>query len=155
MPKAPTLCDHVAQLRQASRQLVRELGFLESHNPHADATMPQIHALIEIDRHQTLTVAELARLLNLNQSSTCRTLAEMRKLGWVETLALPNDRKRKPMALTQAGLTKLAQINGACDTVYQRALETLDPQERTQVVAAFTRYVEALMAVRSDASCSP
>ena len=153
MPNTPTLCDQVGQLRQASRQLVRELGFLESQNPHAKATMPQIHALIEIDRHETLTVAELARILNLNQSSTCRTLAEMRRLGWVDTITLPNDRKRKPVTLTHTGKIKLADINGACDNVYQRALETLLPEERTQVVASFTRYVEALMAVRCEASC--
>lgn len=150
MPKAPTLCDQVSQLRQASRQLVRELGFLDTQNPHANATMPQIHALIEIDQHQTLTVAELARILNLNQSSTCRTLAELRRLGWVDTITLPNDRKRKPVALTQAGQAKLAEINRACGNVYQQALETLSPEERTQVVAAFARYVEALQQVRSQ-----
>lgn len=150
MTKVTTLCDHVSQLRQSSRQLVRELGFLESQNPHAHATMPQIHALIEIDRHQTLTVAELARILNLNQSTTCRTLAEMRRLGWVDTVELANDRKRKPVSLTQAGQIKLNEVNHACDNVYQKALELLDPEERSQVVSAFSRYVEALHTVRTQ-----
>lgn len=150
-----SLCKQVARIRAASRQMVRELGLLESKNPFVEATGPQIHALLEIAQAGLMTVAELARVLNLNQSTTCRTLAELRALGWVETKPLPQDKKRKPVQLTPAGKAKVAQINSTCGSVYQRALERLSPEKRAMVVEAFELYAQALTESRQEHHCPP
>lgn len=150
MTATSSLCEQVSRLRQSSRELIRELGFLDLKNPYVEATAPQIHVLLEVDKQEGITVADLARILNLNQSSTCRTIAEMRKMGWIETIKIKNDRKRKPLRLTKVGCQKVTEINATCSSIYQKALERLPLEKREMVVEAFQIYAEALYSARQE-----
>lgn len=150
MPAKQSIENQVLELRQASRQLLREWGYLEVKNKHVDATAPQIHTLIEINHNQMLTVAELARILYLNQSSTCRTIAGLRRLGWVETVKLKNNQKDKPVKLTTLGKQKLDEINHTCGDVYKNALALLSDVDRELVVKAFNLYAQAHIKARVE-----
>jgi DNA-binding MarR family transcriptional regulator len=148
MKRSDKLSEQVALVRAASRQIVRELGYLESKNALVDVSMPQLHALIEIDKAETLTAAELAKILKLNQSSTCRTIAQLKAQNWVETVVPLNDNKRKPVRLTKLGKKKLAQINQVCGSLNQMALRVLTATQLATLIEGVTLYAEALSHAR-------
>lgn len=147
-------CDLILTLRQSVRVIARELGYLESRISHIDITMPQLHILLEINKHETLTVAELARILNLNQSSTCRTIAELRKKQWIKTIKLLNDKKQKPVQLTSLGKDKVKQINSYCGSFYEKALMELPKEKQITVVESFDLYANALSKIKQEETTS-
>lgn len=146
------LCSLIKTLRHSVRTIARELGYLESRISHLDITMPQLHTLLEIEKHETLTVAELARILNLNQSSTCRTISELRKQKLVKTITLSNDKKQKPVKLTPLGKEKVKQINNYCGSFYERALEELPIEKHMAIIEAFKLYADALSKIKKEES---
>jgi hypothetical protein len=68
------LLPEVGPLRQASRLLVRELGFLDDGQIGLGITHSQCHTLIELERSERLTAGELAQALNLDKSTMSRTV---------------------------------------------------------------------------------
>lgn len=150
MVKKKDLCDLVKSLRCSLRTIARELGYLDSNISEVNLTMPQIHALIEIERNETLTVAKLANILNLNESSTCRTIATLRKQGLVKTITLPNDKKQKPVKLTSLGKEKVNEINIFCNPYYEKVLEKIPSKKHSLIKNAFELYANALSKVSEE-----
>ena len=144
MIKRQNLCSQIKGLRHYVRGIARKLGYLDSKLSHVNVTMPQLHALIEIDKHKTLTVAKLAKILNLNQSSTCRTITSLKKLKLVKTIMLSNDKKQKPVELTLLGKEKVKEINNYCGSFYEKALEQIPKEKHSSILEAFKLYAEAL-----------
>lgn len=141
----------VAPLRQASRQVVRELGFLDLRMPAVGVTPSEGHVLIELELAGTLTAAELATRLNLDKSTLSRTLARLRRNGWVEARQGPADRRRKPLALRPAGKRQLARIHDHANAQVVRALALLPSTDRDAVVRGMALYGRALAQVRAQA----
>jgi putative acetyltransferase len=141
----------VAPLRQASRQVVRELGFLDMRMPAVGVTPSEGHVLIELEQEGTLTAAELATRLNLDKSTLSRTLARLRRNGWVEVREGPRDRRRKPLALRPAGKRQLTRIHLHANAQVVRALSLLQSGDRDAVVRGMALYGRALAQVRAQA----
>lgn len=66
----------ISHIREASRLLVRELGFLSPTLAGTDFPPSGVHAIIEIGRSQTITAASLSKILNLGRSNISRTVAK-------------------------------------------------------------------------------
>ena len=147
MPLA--LAAQVEAVRTASRQLVRELGFLR--DGLAGTTLPPsaVHALLEIEARGRLTAAELAGRLDLDKSSVSRLL---RKL--VESDALAESRgepdgRTKTLSLTPRGQGMVAGIHDVAARQVAAALGRLAPGERQAVVSGLRLYADALAASRA------
>src|ERR1041385_3526724 len=97
------LRDLVEQVRHASREMVRELGFLEE--VYADGGMPhsQCHALLEIEKQGEVVLGELSERLRLDKSTTSRTVKALLEQGWARLETDAADRRRKPLTLTARG----------------------------------------------------
>jgi DNA-binding MarR family transcriptional regulator len=130
----------VQSLRASSRELVRELGFLQSGL--ADAGMPHshVHALIELER-RPLNQRELAARLRLDTSTTSRIVASLAKHGWIRTE--PRDGRTREVSLTATGRTKLRGIHQMANSQVGHALSLLAPTERAQVVTGLELYARA------------
>jgi len=145
------LFPEVGPLRQASRQLVRELGFLDDGQNGLGITHSQCHTLIELERQERLTATALAQALNLDKSTMSRTVAGLVKLGYVAMRAEPGDRRRRQLALTARGRRKVAQIHKQADGNVQAALGGLGADERSAVVRGLSLYAGALARLRARA----
>jgi putative acetyltransferase len=145
------LAPQIAAVRNASRRMVRQLGFLERHLAGSALSHSQCHALIELSRAESLGVAELAAILALDKSSTSRIVAALVARGAVVIATAPDDARRRVARLTEAGRRLLAEVDARADGQVGTALSLLDAATRQQVVAGLEAYARALERVRSAA----
>jgi putative acetyltransferase len=138
------MLDEVLPLRQASRELVRELGFLQARDSATSLSHSHCHALIEIEGRGTVPQSELPALLRLDKSTTSRIVAELESRGWVKARPTPEDARVRLLALTHAGRAKVGYVHREANTRVNRALETLSDDERRVVLDGMQIYARAL-----------
>lgn len=134
----------IAQLREASRQAVRQLGFLESRYSETGCTHSQCHVLVELDIRRRVTVGELAGILIQDISSTSRTIRSMINQGFVQVFADSADGRRRQLQLTPAGKSKVREIHAVADKQTRAALEMLNPSDQAIVIQGMSLYAQAL-----------
>ena len=141
----------VAPLRQASREVVRELGMLEDTFAPASVTHTQCHALVELERHGFLGVGELAELLRLDKSAVSRAIAPLVDRKLVSTKTPPDDKRRKLLPLSSAGRRVVEKVHVAADARVDEALRQLDEGDRARVLDGMRIYASALTRGRVQA----
>jgi putative acetyltransferase len=129
-----TFLKQVEPVRVASRELVRELGFLQLADNPTGMTHSHSHALIEIDR-DVRTQRELAHRLRLDKSTTSRIVTRLVSQGWV---------RRAPLQLTARGKAKLRQVNVDASGRVHHALSLLSPSDRDRVTEGLELYAQVL-----------
>jgi putative acetyltransferase len=145
------ILDEVGPLRQASREVVRELGMLEETFAPASITHSQCHALVELERHGSLAMGELAELLRLEKSAVTRAMAPLLERKLVTTKTPTDDRRRKVLALSAAGRKIVAKVHVAADARVDEALRLLDATDRRRVLDGMSIYARALTRARVQA----
>ncbi len=128
------LFPEVLPLRQASREVVRELGFLSPDFQEVGLPHSHAHALMEIERCGRVSQRSLAAALRLDKSTTSRIVQGLAAHGWISVAADPLDARVRAARVTASGKTKLAEIHRLANDRVQRALSLLDPSERRTIV---------------------
>lgn len=134
----------IAPVREASRELVRQWGFLRM----SGASMSRCHALVELERHGTLLAGDLTRLLSMDKSGTSRLVARLEKEGLVDVAECDNDRRRRPLQLTEAGRKELEAVHATADEQVEAALGLLSDEQRQEVLKGLSLYAKALKRTR-------
>lgn len=135
-------------IRDASRHLVRELGFMGNTLAGTDLPPSAVHALIEIGDRHVDTAAELCSVLNLEKSSVSRMLNKLIKAGELVTLPSERDAREKILRLTDKGRQTLAGINRYADHQVINALQQLPPDASAGIAEGLQNYAAALRAHR-------
>jgi putative acetyltransferase len=142
----------VLPLRHASRELVRELGFLQARDGATGLSHSHCHALIEIEKRGTVTQSELPSLLRLDKSTTSRIVAELESRGWVRAKPSESDRRARTLTLTKRGRSKVEHVHREANARVERALGLLDDPGREAVVRGLQLYARALERSRRRAA---
>lgn len=140
----------IQKVRDASRRIVRELGFMRPTVAGTDLPPSAVHAIIEIGSNERLTAGELGEILNLEKSSVSRMLRKLIDAGEVEERVSPNDARSKLLKLTARGEATLKAINRFGHGQVAAAFLHLSDEERRIVVAGLSAYAEALHRVRTE-----
>lgn len=138
-------------IRGASRQLVRELGFLRPTLAGTALPASAVHALVEIGARPAMTAAALAELLVLDKSSVSRMLRKLVAAGEVMEGVSAQDARAKPLSLTRQGRATLAGIDDFARRQVLAALAHMAPDGRARLADSLAGYAQALAASRSDA----
>lgn len=133
-------------LRQLSRQLVRQLGMLDSHCGSFKLTPVQAHTLIELEK-TPCTVSQMAEKLNVDKSNASRTLAILLNLGLVQATSNPNDKRSQLSQLTTAGQQTLTALHQQLNQQVQGILDQMDCDEINQLESSLHRYSRSISAV--------
>lgn len=133
-----------ASLRDLSRQLVRQLGMLETQCGEVSLTPVQAHALIELEK-SPCSVNQMAKLLNVDKSNASRTLNRLSKLGFIKSITNPKDKRSQVTTLTEQGLHTLQQLHQQQNRHYQQVIDQLPIEQLTQLESALTLYNQALL----------
>jgi len=134
----------VLPLRHASRELVRELGFLQAKDAATSLSHSHCHALIELDARGTVAQSELPRLLRLDKSTTSRIVAELVDRRWVRARSSDEDGRARILSLTRAGRTKVELVHREANARVEQALAMLAVEERAVVLRGMEMYARAL-----------
>lgn len=151
MNEALTHAD-ILSVRDASRRMVRELGFMQPTLAETDLPPSAVHAVIEIGNHGSMTANRLAGILLLEKSTISRLLARLAERRLIEETPSETDGRAKILSLTPAGQALLGDINRFANLRVGKALHVLSGPARHRVVAGLADYAEALSAVHDRGS---
>lgn len=147
--------DRIETIRRASRDLVRELGFMQDSLAGVDLPPSAVHALIEVEARPGVTAAELSSLLCLEKSSISRMLRRLIEAGIVAEATTGADGRAKPLSLTAHGHSITTSIHAFARQQVKAALARLDPGQGGMVVEGLRLYVDALATSRGVARPPP
>lgn len=137
-------------IRIASRQLVRELGFMRPDLADTNMSPSQVHAIIEIGNAEAnnanlISAKDLAEILCLEKSSVSRLVAKLIESGDVVQTASKTDSRTKNLFLSGAGKKRYLSINQFADRQVGQALNKLSNQEQRCVLDGLNLYSKALV----------
>jgi DNA-binding MarR family transcriptional regulator/GNAT superfamily N-acetyltransferase len=137
-------------VRHASRQLVRELGFMNESLAGTDLPPSAVHALIEIDAREGTTGRELGQILRLEKSSVSRMLGKLVRSGDIVEEPGEADGRIKKLSLSAAGRRRVAAIHTFARTQVASALGRLAPEQCDIVLNGLRLYAGSLAANADD-----
>jgi DNA-binding MarR family transcriptional regulator len=140
----------IDDIRAASRQMVRELGFMDETVAATGYPLSAAHTILEIGFHGSLTSAQLAEILCLDKSSVSRMVRKLIDSGEVKETSDVDDARIKPLMLTPKGRRTLAAIHAFSNQQVSGALTRLTDAERRTVREGLTLYARALREDRAE-----
>ena len=140
----------IANLREFSRKLVRELGFMRPSLAGTNLAPSAVHAVIEIGRAPGIQARDLAAALRLDKSNASRQLSKLESMGLIERNIASEDARSLKLFLTSAGQEMLAEIDAFATDQVSRALTRLTPGDQEALVRFLSLYSDALAADNPD-----
>jgi len=134
----------VEELRDVSRKLVRELGFMRSTLGDTGLSPSGVHAVLEIGRTPGILARDLAELLRLDKSNMSRQVSKLEAAGLVRRETASDDARSFHLHLTDSGQALRNDINRDVTDQVSRALAKLAPADRRGLIRCLGLYVEAL-----------
>ncbi|MCB1475606.1 MAG: MarR family transcriptional regulator [Rhodobiaceae bacterium] len=140
----------VEGIRDASRRMVRELGFLKPTLAGTALSASAVHAIVEIGRGHSMDAKALGVLLLLEKSTVSRLLAGLCAQGLVQQSVDERDGRRRLLLLTDEGRKMQSKINAFASDQVERALTLMGPLEGEQVSRGLAAYAAALARLREE-----
>ncbi|MFZ6732296.1 bifunctional helix-turn-helix transcriptional regulator/GNAT family N-acetyltransferase [Undibacterium sp. Ji42W] len=144
----------IQDIRDASRRLVRELGFMKPTLAGTSHSASAVHALIEIGEHGVLSATELCSVLCLEKSSVSRMVRKLVESGELVETSSQKDARGKELALTSKGRRTLDSINQFAHRQVSNALKNIPLSAHEKVRDGLFTYTKALEAGREGVSSS-
>jgi DNA-binding MarR family transcriptional regulator len=134
----------IDDIRAASRQMVRELGFMEATVAATDYPPSAVHTILEIGIRGPMTAVQLAEFLHLEKSSVSRLVRKLIESGELKEMSDAEDGRIKPLALTVKGRRTLDALHAFGRGQVAGALSRLTAAERRTVRDGLMLYARAL-----------
>lgn len=134
----------ILELREFSRKLVRELGFMRSTLAGSELAPSAVHAILEIGATPGIQARDLSHLLRLDKSNASRQVAKLESAGLVQRTASDEDARSSELYLTKAGQQLRKQIDRFATDQVSSALRKLALPDQQALVRALSLYASAL-----------
>ncbi|ALM85954.1 bifunctional helix-turn-helix transcriptional regulator/GNAT family N-acetyltransferase [Bordetella sp. N] len=142
---APSRDATIHELREFSRKLVRELGFMRSTLADSDLAPSAVHAVIEIGAAPGISAKALGEILRLDKSNTSRQVARLEASGLLERAPAANgDARSSALYLTDAGQKLRRKIDRYATDQVSHALRRMVPADQQTLVRSLALYADAL-----------
>lgn len=137
--------DNSKQLRELIRIFERKLGILqEAEFSCCEITLGQCHALVEIGRSKSISLNELAELLNLENSTMSRTVNNLVTSELAKRDIDPKDRRYVTISLTDSGRKLYEGIEDGMNLYYRKVYESIPEDKKEQVLESMKILLEAI-----------
>lgn len=143
-PDYPPGSDAILKLREQSRKLVRELGFMRPSIAGSDLAPSAVHAIIEIGHCPGIQARDLAKVLRLDKSNTSRQIAKLESQGLVFREIASSDARSSNLFLTENARTLLKRIDVFATNQVSTALGRLAPDDQKSLIRCMSLYADAL-----------
>ena len=144
----------ISQIRQHSRQLVRELDVVKGVYLGSGYTFSQCHVMFELSQHQSLNLMELSENLLIDKSNTSRTVKKLVELDLVKAEKLSSDNRQKIFSLTPKGKKALRATTNLADKQVESAIDNLSTEQQEVVIQGLQLYANALRKSRLQSNYS-
>lgn len=114
--------------------------FMEETAP-LNITTTQFGMLMILSVREPIDQVGIAKLLKLDRSTTGLVVRNLEERGLIERVTDPDDRRRRVLRLTDAGLKMLAALEGPAKAVHGRGLSIFTAEEAQTFVSLLTRFV--------------
>ena len=128
----------VDDIRTSSRQMVRELGFMQGTLAATDYPPSAVHAILEIGAHGQLAAMHLSQTLGLDKSSISRMVRKLIEAGELQETSDGRDGRVKLLALTAQGQRTRESIEAFARRQVDTALQGLQRPQQQAVALATT-----------------
>lgn len=142
----------IQDLREFSRKLVRELGFMRPSLAGSDLAPSAVHAIIEIGLQPGIQARDLAAILRLDKSNTSRQVAKLESAGLLMREISSDDARSSRLSLTEAGNKLRAQIDQFATDQVSHALRRLSPADQESLIRFLSLYADALSSENPNVS---
>lgn len=133
------------QLRESIRLMERELGILDECNMSCSGvTLAQCHALVEIGRAKSISLIELSKLINLDNSTMSRTVNSLVNNGLVERELDKKDRRYITIKLSECGIKVFKSIEENMNLFYMKVFQEIPIDKQEQVLESMQILLEAI-----------
>jgi DNA-binding MarR family transcriptional regulator/N-acetylglutamate synthase-like GNAT family acetyltransferase len=140
--------DQIDNIRDHSRRLVRELGFMNRSLAGTDMSPSAVHAILEIGYREDISARDLCKILLLEKSTVSRLLASLRQRHIIAEKKLPGDGREKRLGLTRTGALIFSDIENFGRRQVANALRSVDADAAGKIEAGLQAYASALHASR-------
>lgn len=140
----------IDSLRDLTRKIVRELGFMQEGLANTDLSPSAVHSLVEIGNGTVDTASELAELLRLEKSSISRLLKKLEIDGLLHTDVAPEDKRARIIALTPKGKTLLRQIEDYAREQLFTALRAVPAEGLRSIEIGLSTFANALSSRKAN-----
>ncbi|SAL75190.1 MarR family transcriptional regulator [Caballeronia peredens] len=134
----------IVELREFSRKLVRELGFMRNTLADSGLAPSAVHAIIEIGATPGIQARDLAAILRLDKSNASRQIARLEAAGFVRRQTSSEDGRSSELKLTAAGQKLRRKIDKFATDQVSDALRRLVPEDQQALVRSLALYADAL-----------
>jgi DNA-binding MarR family transcriptional regulator/GNAT superfamily N-acetyltransferase len=134
----------ILELRDFSRKLVRELGFMRATLADSDLAPSAVHAVLEIGMVPGINSKDLGNILRLDKSNTSRQVARLEAAGIVERRVSSDDARASELYLTAEGKKLRKKIDQFATDQVSNALRRMVPSDQQALLRSLALYADAL-----------
>lgn len=134
----------VDTMRAVSRDIVRELGFMQRGLAGTKLSPSAVHTIIELGYGTVTNASDLGDMLHLEKSTVSRLVQKLLKDGLIKGEANPADRRSQQLGLTEEGKALLKTLEDFGRKQMRSAFEHLTNGDLTVVETGLTLFAKAL-----------
>ena len=141
---------YIDDVREASRDLVRELGFMGRTIAGTDLSASGVHAIIEIGTTSDLSAKQIAVKLCLEKSTISRLIKSLVERQLVNETRSKSDNRIKVLNLTAPGELVFQEVSHFGEEQVAGAINPLDQGLRETILTGLKSYSRALKFKRTQ-----
>ena len=111
---------------------------------HVGLGMDEIKIIMCLGGEGPVAGHDITDLMGIPPMNVSRALASLRARGWVETIVDPEDRRRKPVQLSAAGIEANRSLTPDLAEVARYLLGTLSASERTSLGRIVQKIIDRM-----------
>lgn len=131
-------------VREASRSIVRELGFMQRGLAGTELSPSAVHTIIELGYGTVATASDLGDLLHLEKSSVSRLVQKLTEDRLIESKPDPADKRSRQLCLTKEGSTLLRVLEDFGRQQFRSAFGPLAKEDFGKVETGLALFAKAL-----------
>jgi len=126
--------------------LLNRISSLPMMSPPKESpiSVPQAAMLEMVARNPGCGVLDIAKRLNVTPPTISVGISRLVKNGWLEQRNDPNDRRARPIFLTDTGVTLVDRMNCHRADMLKQFLSGLTDDEKEQLIGLLDRAISAL-----------
>ncbi len=139
---------YIHKFREVLRIFDRELFLQNNASCCNGISLAQCHTLLEIEKHQEISVSDLARKLSLDKSTVSRTVDGLVNINMVNRVIPEENRRLALINLTATGKEICSSIHFTNDSYIREVMSDFTEDERDEFLSLFAKLTSNMAVYR-------